>query len=606
MGDGIPQTQTTPWPPKAERRPRVWPGVVIALLYWAALKVPAWIMPGTMTSFQIAGMSAMALFVLFVLWWLFFSRLRWAERFAGLLAFAAVGAGMWFAFEPSVQGQQAQDTAVVLQFYVLPVVLTGWALWALVARSFGPSVRLAGLVVVLLMTWGYFATLRLDGVTGTYSPEFSYRWQSTAAERHRAARAAEKLNAESIADAATAPPLELGPADWPGFRGPARDGRRTDVRIATDWKQHPPKQVWRHLIGPGWSSFAVVGSRLFTQEQLGDVERVVSYDASTGKEVWAHTDKTRFADAQSGEGPRATPTFHEGRIYALGATGKLNCLDAATGKLVWSKDIAKDSGAKVPMWGFSSSPLVVQGIVTVFAGAGEGKSVLAYHADSGKPAWTAGNGTGSYCSVHPARIAGVEQLVVATQEGMSSFDPANGNVLWEYEWLLGEHYNRITQPALVGDSDVLLGSGFDNGTRRVHISRKGSEWNAKRVWESRAISPYFNDLVVHKGHLYGFHSLFLTCVNLETGKSTWKERGYTNGQALLLPDQDLLLVLTETGEVALVEAKPGARTELGRFPAFSGKTWNHPVMANGKLFVRNGEEVACYELAADGAAVAAR
>ncbi len=603
MQNGIPLTSPAPWSPIADRRPRLWPGVAIVLLYWAALKVPGWVMPGTMAQFMISGFGTMALAVVFVVWWLFFSRVTWAERFAGLLIVGAIGTGAWYCYHPSVRGLKPQDTTIILTFNILPIVLTGWILWLLIARSMRRPARLAGLAVVMLLAFGIFTTLRIGGVTGTFSPEYSFRWQTTAEDRRVAEHAAEKLT--DVSDAAAAP-LELTPADWPGFRGAARDGRRTGVRIATDWKQNPPKQLWRRLIGPGWSSFAVVGSRLFTQEQLKDAERVVCLDAVTGREIWAHSDETRFADAQSGAGPRATPTFHEGRIYALGATGRLNCLDAATGKPIWSHDIAQDSGAVVPIWGFSSSPLVVQGIVTVFAGGSDGKSVLAYHADSGKPAWTAGGASNSYCSLQSVRIAGVDQLVVATGDGMSAFDPTNGKVLWEYDWAPVKDFNRVTQPALVGDSDLLLGSGMGYGTRRVHVGRDSSGWKTDQVWESQAISPYYNDLVVHKGHLYGFNSAFLTCVNLETGKATWKERGYANGQVLLLADQDLLLVVTESGDVALVEANPAARKELGRFHAFTGKTWNHPVVARGKLFVRNGEEAACYDLGVDGAAVAGR
>jgi outer membrane protein assembly factor BamB len=330
---------------------------------------------------------------------------------------------------------------------------------------------------------------------------------------------------------------------------------------------------------------------------------VVCFDANTGKEIWAHADETRHKDGESGDGPRATPTFEGGRIYSLGATGKLNCLDAATGKLIWAHDIVADSKAEEPMWGFSASPLVAQGIVTVLAGGPEGKGVLAYQAVTGQPAWSAGNLTGSYSSLHPAKVAGVDQIIAVASEGMAAFDPASGKQLWDYEWKLGKDFNRVTQPVIVGDADVLIGTGFGNGTRRVHVSRESSGLVAQQVWESRAIAPYYNDMVVHKGHAYGFHANLLVCVDLEAGKGVWKERGYGNGQVLLLADQGLLLVLSEKGEVALVEANPAARKELGRFPAINGKTWNHPVVAGRKLFVRNGEEVACFELPADDQAV---
>ena len=302
MQDLIPLNSPAPWPPvAAARRLRLWPGVVIVLLYWAALKLPGWIVPGTMAQFMISGFGSMALAAVFVLWWLFFSRVTWGERFAGLLVFGAVGGAAWYWFDPSLQGRHPFDTIMSLTFSVLPVVLTGWVAWLLLARSFQRPVRLAGLVVVMLLTWGYFTALRMEGVTGVYSPEFSYRWQPTAEDQFKADRAANQSTAETVA--ATGPPLTMTPADWPGFRGMARDGRRAGIRIPTDWTLHPPKQVWRHRIGPGWSSFAVVGPRLFTQEQLGDDEGVVCYDADTGKEVWAHTDEAALLGRPIGRRP---------------------------------------------------------------------------------------------------------------------------------------------------------------------------------------------------------------------------------------------------------------------------------------------------------------
>jgi len=374
------------------------------------------------------------------------------------------------------------------------------------------------------------------------------------------------------------------------------------VRIATDWQKNPPKELWRHPVGPGWSSFAVIGNRAYTQEQRGADEVVVCYDAGTGAEIWVHRDATRFDEAMGGAGPRATPTFHNGRIYAQGANGELNCLDAVGGKKLWSHNVATDSKAKVPQWAYSASPLVVQGIVTVFGGGPEGKGVLGYDADSGNLAWAAGEVTNSYCSMQPATIDGVEQLVISSKEGLTSFEPRTGKSLWRYEWPVDEMYNRVTQPAVISASDVLIGSGFGLGTRRGHVAREGDDWKAAEVWATNAIAPYYNDFVVHKDHIYGFHNNpFFVCVRLADGKLKWKERGYDSGQVLLLPDQDLLLIQAEKGDVAIVEANPDRRKELGRIPALTAKTWNHPVIAHGKLFVRNGVEAACFQLTEESA-----
>src|SRR5262249_16455836 len=204
------------------------------------------------------------------------------------------------------------------------------------------------------------------GVNGNMQSDIRWRWSTTPEDLYLAERARgdgpEAREPDPARDAAV-----LQPGDWPGFRGPDRDGAGRGVRLATDWAAGPPRLLWRHRVGRAWSSVAVVGERLYTQEQRGEFEAVVCLDAPTGREVWVHEDPARYLDGQSGVGPRATPTFADGRLYALGATGTLNCLDAATGARKWSRDITADAGTKVPTWGLCSSPLVVRGVVVVFA-----------------------------------------------------------------------------------------------------------------------------------------------------------------------------------------------------------------------------------------------
>src|SRR5262249_18615152 len=153
------------------------------------------------------------------------------------------------------------------------------------------------------------------------------------------------------------------------------------------------------------------------------------------------------------EGPRATPTFHDGKIYAMGAAGQLNCLDAVSSRQLWSRDILADSGAKLPMWGFAASPLIAQGVVTIFTGGPEG-SFLGYDAESGEPKWSGGKGSFSYCSPQLSRLHGVEQILFTTDAGLTSLDPAKGNILWHHEWQLEGGMARVVQPAVIGDSDL--------------------------------------------------------------------------------------------------------------------------------------------------------
>jgi outer membrane protein assembly factor BamB len=355
--------------------------------------------------------------------------------------------------------------------------------------------------------------------------------------------------------------------------------------------------VWKHRIGPGWGSFVVADGKLFTQEQRGKDEAVVCYAAETGREVWEHPEPTRFSEALGGAGPRATPTIHDSRIYAQGATGKLVCLNAATGRTHWTADLTADVGGVIPQWGYASSPLVIEGVVVVYAGGPSGKGTVAYSADTGKPAWAAGQAAHSYSSAHPAAFGGVPQILMVSDYGVESFRPKDGHLLWEHKWF-EQGMNRVVQPALLGDTDLVIGTGVggNQGARRLRVTKKGDEWDVQVVWTSKAIKPYFNDGVVHEGHLYGFDDSRFCCVELSTGREVWKEGKYGHGQVLLLESQGVLLVQAVDGNVVLVQATPTEHNEIAKFPALKGKTWNHPVVAHGLLFVRNAQEAACYRL----------
>ncbi len=572
-------------PPDQRRRARLWPGVLLVVAQAGLMFVPPLFMAGTMPQIMMRFYGPMVCGVAVLLWWLFASRLRWSERLIGLAAFVGVTVGTVLLCHPSFY--------FGLFLYVLPLVTSAWVVWMVVSIPLAVPARLWGLLAVFLVIGAGSTLVRMAGVTGDFSAELRWRWAPTPEDEFLARYHSQHGEATGVAPVPTSQA-----AEWSGFRGPDRDGRLKGVRIDTDWSAHPPKQVWRHPVGPGWGSFAVAGRAIYTQEQRGKVEAVVCYDGDTGEEVWAHEDADeRFEETISGAGPRATPTYHEGAVYAFTARGRLHCLDAATGRVVWSRDAKEDAGAKVPMWGFAASPLVWKGVVTVFTGGPDGKSVTAYDAaQGGDPLWQKGKGDHGYCSPQPARLGGVEQILIASNAGLTAHDPVKGEVLWHYGWPLDTP--RCVQPVPLDDTDVLLGTGMGMGERRVRVEKKGDAWaEPAEVWTSKKLNAYFNDRVTHKGHVYGFDGNMFTCLALDDGKARWRGGRYGNGQVLLLPDQDLLLVLSEKGEAVLVAADSEKHRELGRFQAIEGKTWNHPVVARGKLFVRNGEEAACYELA---------
>jgi outer membrane protein assembly factor BamB len=533
--------------------------------------------------------SAGLLVLLFLVWWWTRRGISLADRALGFLAVLATGVAAFPLCDKSVG-------VFGLLFTGLPVVLTASTLWMVAARRFRlPYSRLVTLVVILL-AWVPFTLQRMDGVSGDLQADIHLRWTPSAEDLFKTELAAHEPTHLAAPAAAVWTPITL-PTTWMEFRGPARDGVLHGLKIPTDWTAKPPRLKWRRRVGPAWSSMTVVADRLFTQEQRDDEEAVVCYEAATGREIWAHTDKARFEESVSGAGPRGTPTFANGRIFALGATGILNCLDPGTGARIWSCNMTADAGSKPPLWGFSASPLVAENLVFVFGGGDSGKSLLAYRASSGELAWAANAGPLSYSSPQVETIGGKKQILIVSDTGLASFDPESGKQLWQIGQAM-PGAPRTEQPHLVGSGKVLVASLFGSGISLVDVSAEQGEWKVAENWKSDGMRPEFPDMVVYDGHAYGFDISTFCCVDFATGKRAWKGGRYGHGQVILLADQGLLLVLSEKGEAVLLKANPELHEELGHFQALHGKTWNHPVVAGGHLYVRNAEEMACYELAA--------
>jgi len=589
------------------RKPlRLWPGVVaVVLLCLVRFGVPIF-MPEDF-AFAILGGLLCALAI--VVWWAFFSRAPMLERWGAvvlmIVALLATSRIIHVSISTGMMG-------MMFPIYAIPFVSLALGVWAVASRRLSDRPRRATMVATILLACGVFALLRTNGVSGAGS-DLAWRWSKTPEQRLLAQTVEEPAapappaapDAAPAASPAAPAALPAAPAKlpaapaaaetgagWPGFRGPHRDAIVPGVRIATNWSASPPVQLWRRPIGPGWSSIAVRGDLLYTQEQRGDDEIVACYNATTGKPVWKHRDAARFWESNAGAGPRATPTLSNGRVYTFGATGILNALDARNGAVVWSRNAASDTGMKVPGWGFASSPLVVDDAVIV-AAAGK---LAAYDLSTGKPRWFGPNGGDGYSSPQMFTIDGVAQILLMSAHGAASVAPADGTLLWEYPW---PSNTRIVQPALASDGGVLMSFGEalgGSGMRRVAVAHGPGGWTAAERWTSNGLKPNFNDFVVHHGHAFGFDGTILACIDLTDGKRKWKGGRYGSGQLVLLPDQDVLLVLSEEGELALVAAAPDQFTELARFPAIEGKTWNHPALAGDVLLVRNGQEMAAFRL----------
>ncbi len=460
-------------------------------------------------------------------------------------------------------------------------------LWFVVLSPAPYSLRrrvgiVGGVLAVLL-----FALVRIESVSGDIGMKLNWRW---------APRADETLPDAATAAAGGEVDLRTTSAtDAPQFLGPHRTAVYPDVKLARDWSVEKPKLLWREPIGAGWSSFAVVGKYGVTQEQRGEEELISCYDLENGKLQWAHATPVRFHETLAGIGPRATPTIDDGRVYALGATGFLHCLDGATGQPIWQHDIVAETGATPPQWGKSCSPLVHDGLVIVSAGAPGGKSLVAYDKMDGKLVWSAGDDASSYSSPTLMSLCGVPQVVIVNATKTSGHDPVTGKMLWEHAWPEdGAASPNVAQPVLIEGDKLLLTKGYGVGATLWQVKLDGDQWTIEPLWKNNNLKTKMTSAVVHDGHAYGLDEGTLCCLELATGKRKWKRTRYGHGQVLLAGD--LLLVQSENGEIALVEPSPEQFMELSRHFVVSGQSWNYPVLIGNRLLVRSEQEVACYEL----------
>jgi outer membrane protein assembly factor BamB len=554
-------------------RVRLWPAATLTALYWGfQLAVAQTDMP-MFNRFMSKSMGGLAFLLLFLILWLSNGTLSWKVRLTGLAAFIVGTAAA------ILLAHRSFDPISFLMMAV-PYVVTAWMLWMIAARRIGA--RALPLAATLLVALGCFDLIRWDGLDGRLGSSSHWRWASTPEESFLATKSASAGSATK--------PWTLRAGDWPEFRGAPRDGVVRGVRIETNWREAPPEKVWRQAVGPAWSSVIVVDGFLVTQEQRGESEAVVCYDAETGKELWAHSETARFSEGVSGVGPRATPTFHQGRIYAYGANGILSCLDATNGKAIWSSK-ARDESVPLPMWGYSASPLIADGKVIVFVGGSKG--TVAFDAASGAPAWSRDGGSNSYSSAQLLTLRGTPQVVMLDDKRMVGLSVADGAVLWERPNPSPSAIPML-QPHVADEGTLLASTAQD--LFLLDVRQEGGRWSAADKWVSTRFIPSFDDFVVHDGHVYGLDNGVLSCVKVATGERVWKKERYGSGQVLLLADQSLLVVLSEKGELALTDARPQEPGEAFRFPALKGKTWNHPVIVKDRIYVRNAEEMACYRL----------
>lgn len=388
--------------------------------------------------------------------------------------------------------------------------------------------------------------------------------------------------------------------NWDNFRGPGGDGISPEQGLTT-WPASGPRLIWKSQVNNGFSTFSVHGGKAYTQvtRTMGDAEREVclALDAATGAELWAvDIDRTDY-DSGSGEGdgPRSTPVYYEGRIFVLSSFLVLVALDANSGQELWRKDLANIYGGEAITWQNSASPVISDGLIFLNAN-GSPNTILALSVTDGSLVWKATKEPMTHATPVFATIHGIRQLIFLTQNGLLSLNPADGTQLWRYTF----PYNTSTGASpVVCDDMVYCSAAYGVGAAVAKISLTDGKFSAQTLWSNSQMN-HWSTPVCYNGYLYGlygngaYNTAPLKCLEMASGVSRWSRSGFGLGGLILAEGK--LIVQSDVGEIALVEASPTAYKELARFQAVDGKSWNAPALSNGRLYARSISEAACYEL----------
>jgi outer membrane protein assembly factor BamB len=380
--------------------------------------------------------------------------------------------------------------------------------------------------------------------------------------------------------------------DWPQWRGPNRDGVSKEAGLLKQWPTDGPPLVWKATgAGTGYSSLAIAGGRIYTMGVRGDREYVMAFDVASGKQVWATANGDRYRDSR-GDGPRGTPTVDGDFVYALGGNGDLSCLETKNGRIVWSMNVLKRFGGQNPNWGISESPLVIGDKLLINAG-GPDASIVALNKKNGLTIWTSQGDDAGYSSAMPVQVGSTTQVVFFTHKRALAVDLKDGRLLWEYVKAANDVANVAT-PVVKGNR-VFISSDYGTGAGLVEIKPDGT---AQEVYFTREMKNHHSSSILVGDYLYGFSSGILTAMKFDTGAVAWRDRSVGKG-SLVYADGNLY-AFSENGVVGLIEATPTGYLEKGRFriQQDSLPTWTHPVIAGGRLYIRDQNTIYAYDVRA--------
>ncbi len=390
--------------------------------------------------------------------------------------------------------------------------------------------------------------------------------------------------------------------DWPQWRGVNRDDISRETGLLQAWPESGPPQLWTtDQAGLGYAGFAVVQDRVYTLGSAEEGEFAICLNAQDGSVVWKQTIDDLFVN-KWGDGPRNTPTVDGEQLYVLSAGGMLKCLDCQDGSENWGVSLTEDFGGATPTWGYAESPLV-DGDKVVCTPGGEQGAVIALDKESGKTIWQSRDVTNGahYASVVPANVRGQRQYIQLFEKALVGLDANTGELIWKEDW---NGRVAVIPTPIVFDDQVYVTSGYGTGSMLVDISQ-GAE--SRQIWFNKIMKNHHGGVILLDGHFYGYSDqVGWLCQRAETGEAVWREEEAFAKGAISYADNRFYLLEEKTGQVALIAATPQGWQEHGRFQLEplsqnrkpDGAIWVHPVISNGRLFLRDQEHVSCYDISA--------
>jgi outer membrane protein assembly factor BamB len=383
--------------------------------------------------------------------------------------------------------------------------------------------------------------------------------------------------------------------DWPQWRGVERNGVSPETGLLKSWPTGGPPLVWKTQgLGEGYSAFSISGGLLFTQGQRGDQEFVLAIDTKTGKKVWETLTGKSFRE-QRGHGPRGTPTLDGDVLYAEAADGTLVCLNQRTGAKIWTVDLMKRFDTDVIHWGMSESPLV-DGDRLIVTPGGRGSAIVALNKKTGETIWKSQSDRAGYSSAITFDLGGIHQMAILTGNAAVGLNLQNGELLWRYDKVSNRTANIATP--IYRDGYVFVSTAYGTGCALLKLTPEGGGVKMTEVYFNREMMNHYTSSVLVGDYLYGFSNAILTAMKFQTGEVVWKDRSVGKGNVTYAEGK--LYALSEDGVVGLIEATPAGYKEISRFSIQRNQfpTWTPPVISNGRMYLREQDNLYCYDIKA--------